>query len=327
MGLSFLMRASSSHLARASSFGPTFAALVAFVAVLLVGAGARADEQADLDKVRASYLARQYDDAEKRLHAMLDPNVGTLHDPALVTQARMYMAAVLLAKHKPDEAGTVLERLLLDDPQFEPDPLSFPTQAIDLFFDTRARLRDELNAKAVQRARIEAAAKAHEEDLKRREAARVAMLEKLSTEETVTTLHSRWVGLVPFGTGQFQNGKTTLGWVFLTLESALLVGAAITVPIYLVDLQGRSDAYRRGQNGEAQQYIDRAYGVFYTNLALNGAFAAASIVGVIEAEMNYVPSVVEVRHRTIPPLAPGPTPLVAPSPDGHGAIVGFVGRF
>jgi hypothetical protein len=151
------------------------------------------------------------------------------------------------------------------------------------------------------------------------------MLEKMATEETVTTNHSRWVGLVPFGTGQFQNGKTTLGWVFLTMESALLLGAIVTVPIYLVDLQSRSDAYRAGQIVQAQEYIDRANVVFYTNLALNGAFAAASIVGVIEAEVNYVPSVVEVKHRTIPTLSP--VPLVVPSPDGHGAIFGLTGRF
>jgi hypothetical protein len=314
---------------------PRFLALARLAVVLaLVGAGgiARADEQSDLDKVRASYLAHQYDDAETRLRAMLDPNAGTVHELALVTQARMYLAAVLLAKAKQDQASTVLERLLMDDPQFEPDPLSFPTQTIDFFIDTRARLRDRLNAQAQERARFEAALKAHEEEAKRREIARVAMLEKLATEETVTTVHSRWVGLVPFGAGQFQNGKNALGWVFLATESALLLGSAITVPIYLTDLQSRSDAYRAGDNVRAQEYIDRAYTAFYANLSFVGAFALTSVIGVLEAEANYVPSMVEARHRSIPPvappsLAPQGGPLVSPSPDGHGAIIGIVGRF
>lgn len=319
---------------------PSLFALVALLALARAGGVARADEQSDLDKVRASYLAHQYDDAETRLRAMLDPNHGTVREPALVTQARMYLAAVLLAKGKQEQASAILERLLLDDAQFEPDPLSFPTQTIDFFIDTRARLRDRLNEKAAERARFEAALKAHEEEAKRREVARVAMLEKLATEETVTTIHSRWTGLVPFGTGQFQNGKNTLGWVFLGTESALLIGAAITVPLYLTDLQSRSDAYRAGDNFRAQEYIDRAYGVFYANLTFVGLFAATSVVGVLEAEVNYVPSVVEVKHRSIPPVSPplqpppsvlpgpqGAIPLVAPSPDGHGAIVGLVGRF
>ncbi len=166
------------------------------------------------------------------------------------------------------------------------------------------------------------------------------MLEKLATEETITSLHSRWVGLVPFGTGQFQNGKGTLGWVFLATESSFLLASAITVPIYLVDLQSRSDAYRAGQDTQAQEYINRAYGVFYANLAFAGAFAVTSVIGVIEAEVNYVPSVVDVKHRAIPPLSPasplgsgspagaiGAAPFLVPSPDGRGGMVGLLGRF
>lgn len=304
--------------------------LLGIAALLLVVASerpARANEQSEVEKARASYLAQKYDDAESRLRAMLDPKTGTLHDPTLITTARMYLSAVLLAKHKPDEAEAVIERLLLDDPQYEPDPLSFPTDLIDLFIDVRARARETLNREAARKARFEAELKAHEEELKRREAARIAMLERMVNDETVTTVHSRWLALVPFGVGQFQNGKPTLGWVFLTLESALLLGAGITIPIYLSDLQSRSEAYRKGEDFQAQEYIDRAYGVFYTNLALNGAFAATAIVGIVEAQLNYLPSVVEMRRRTIPAMPPVTTPLVSPSPDGHGAIVGLVGRF
>jgi predicted negative regulator of RcsB-dependent stress response len=302
------------------------ATLCLLAPLLLAGGVARADEQGDLEKARAAYLARQYDDAEARLRAMLDPNKGTLHDPTLVTQARMYLAAAVLQKGKRDDANAILERLLLDDPQYEPDPLSFPTETIDLFIDVRTRIRDKLNEAAEERARFEAAAKAREAEKKRAEAARVATLEKMATEETVTTLHSRWVALVPFGTGQFQNGRSTLGWAFLATESALLAGAAITVPIYLVELQNRSDAYRAGDDVEADEYINRAYAVFYTNLAFVGAFAATSVIGVLEAELNYVPSVVEVKHREIPPPSQA-VPLLTPSADGHGAMVGVFGRF
>ena len=64
--------------------------------------------------MRASYLAHQYGDAELRLRAMLDPMHGTLHDPALITQARMYLAAVLLAAGKKSDSTQALEKLLLD---------------------------------------------------------------------------------------------------------------------------------------------------------------------------------------------------------------------
>jgi hypothetical protein len=304
------------------------AAFPLFVVLLLAAGGvARADEQSELDKVRAVYIAHQYDDAEKRLRAMLDPMHGTLHDAPLVSQARMYLAAVLLAKAKKEEATSILEKLVIDDPQYEPDPLSFPTEAIDLLIDTRTALRERLNEEADRRARFEAAERARAEEKKRRQAEHVAKLEKLAAEETTTTVHSRWAALVPFGVGQFQNGKNTLGWVFLVTESVALIGTAVTVPIYLSELQGRSKAYFNEDDIEAQEYIDNAYTVFYANLAFAGAFAAASIVGVLEAEANYVPSVVEVKRRAIPPLSFSAAPLAAPTADGHGMTVGFVGRF
>jgi tetratricopeptide (TPR) repeat protein len=305
----------------------------AFVASVLWGTVARADEQSDLEKARAAYLGHQFVDAEARLRAMLDPMHGTVHEAALVTQARMYLAAVLQAQGKKEEAGAVLGKLLLDDPQYEPDPLSFPTDVIDLFIDTRTSLREKLNEEAERRARFEAAERERAEEKKRREAERVANLERIASEESVTTVHSRWAALVPFGVGQFQNGKTRLGWIFLGAEAICVVGMAVTVPLYLADLQSRSDAYRAGDDFAAQEYINRAYTVFYANLAFVGVFAATSVIGVLEAQVNYVPTVVEVKHRAIPqastraPSTWSVAPLAAPSPDGHGASFGLTGRF
>jgi hypothetical protein len=302
--------------------------LPAVIALSLAGGGvARADEQGELDKVRASYLAHQYDDADLRLRAMLDPVRGTLHDAALITQARMYLGAVLVAQGKKDEAGALLQKLLLDDPQYEPDPLSFPTDVIDLFIDTRTAFRQRLNEEAERRARFEAAERERAAEKKKHEAEHVALLEKLAAEEYVTTVHSRWAALVPFGAGQFQNGKKTLGWVFLGTEAVCLLGTGVTVPIYLSDLQSRSDAYRAGNDFEAQEYINRAYTAFYANLAFVGAFAATSVIGVLEAQVNFVPSLVDVKHRTIPQTSWSVLPLAAPSADGRGATVGIVGRF
>ena len=310
---------------RASFLCPVVVAV--FIAGLLAGSGlARADEQSDLDKVRAAYLAHQYDDADLRLRSLLDPTHGT-HDAAVITQARMYLGAVLLAKGKGEQAGAIFERLLLDDPQFEPDPLSFPTDVIDLFIDTRARLRDRLNAQAQERARFEAQARAREEEKKRREIERVAMLEKLAAEETVTSVHSRWLALVPFGVGQFQNGKKTLGWIFLASESALVLGTAVTVPLYLIDVQNRDSAYAAGDRSAATAYLSDAQTVRIVNLALVGGLAITAVAGIVEAELDYVPTVVESRPRSVPPLSWSMAPLVSPATEGRGGVLGIVGRF
>ncbi len=297
------------------------------LAILFASGNARADEQSEVDKIRAAYLAQKYDDVETRLREMLDPKHPTLRDPAVVTQARMYLAAALIAKKHPDQATPVFERILLDDADFEPDLLSFPTEVIDQFIDTRSRLRERLNALAQERARKEVERRMREEDEKRREVARVAMLERLAGEEKVTTTNSRWLALVPFGTGQFQNGDRALGWFFLAAESACLAGTAITVPIYLTDLQYRSDAYRAGDSTRANEYIDRANIVRNVDLALVGALAVTAVAGVVEAQVAFVPEAVEVRKRPLPTVSWTATPTIAPSMDARGAVVGFVGRF
>jgi hypothetical protein len=305
---------------------PLRALLAASLFVVIAGAPrvARADEQTDLEKVRAAYLGKNYDEAERRLVAILDPDKGA-HDPQVLTQARMYLGAVMLAKGNADGASQVFEKLILDDPTYEPDPLSFPTNAIDLFIDTRARLRERLNAEAQERVRREAERRARAEEKKRKDAERLATLERMAGEERVTERHSRWIAAVPFGAGQFQNGDTAAGWALLGVESALVAGTLVCLPIYLTDLQYRTEAFSAGDRTRAQEYIDRANAVRVVNLSLAGAFAAVAIVGVVQAQAAFVPERTDVKKRVIPPTAW--QPILAPSGDARGGIVGIGGTF
>ncbi|HVH45103.1 MAG TPA: hypothetical protein VM925_22275, partial [Labilithrix sp.] len=56
-------------------------------------APARADGRAELDKARASFLARNWTDAEERLRVLLDPATG-LKERSLISQARLGIAPV-----------------------------------------------------------------------------------------------------------------------------------------------------------------------------------------------------------------------------------------
>jgi hypothetical protein len=147
----------------------------------------------------------------------------------------------------------------------------------------------------------------------------------MATEEKVTEVHSRWVALVPFGAGQFQNGDRALGWTFLGLEAGLVAATLVTLPIYLTDLQYRTEAFSQGDRVRAQEYIDRAVAVRIVDLSLAGAFAGIAITGVVQAQAVFVPDKVEVKKRAIPDVAWQPT--VAPSADGRGGVVGIGGSF
>jgi len=69
------------------------------VALLCATPGvARADAKDDLEKAHNAYMTHRYDDAEARLRALLDPTRSGLKDPDSIADARMYLAAVLLAE-------------------------------------------------------------------------------------------------------------------------------------------------------------------------------------------------------------------------------------
>ena len=90
------------------------------------------------------------------------------------------------------------------------------------------------------------------------------------------------------------------------------------MPLYALGLMG---ATRR-----MQHYADPEWQPFMV-VALVGAFAVTAIAGVIQAEVEYVPTVAESKPRAIPPVAWSAAPLVSPAMVGRGAILGLVGRF
>jgi hypothetical protein len=304
--------------------------LLVVAALGSLGGVARADEQGDLDKARAAYLARRYDEAERRFRTMLDPVNGTIHDPTLLSRARMYWGAVALAKNSAVQATAIFEKLLLDDPTFEPDPLSFPADVINAFIDTRARMRERLSAMAAEQARRDAERRAKEEAERKRQAEHLAMVERLASEEKITDQHSRWIAALPFGVGQFQNGHPGLGWFFLASEAALTLGGSIALPFYSYNRSKGFSAYEVANVTVANEYLARANTARYVNAAMLGTALGVGAVGILQAELAYVPDVVIVRHRPLPDarasqpsFAPALSPIFAPNnrPSGGQASI------
>lgn len=123
---------------------------------------AHAQSRPDLEKARAAYLGRNYAEAETRLLALTDDKTG-FRERLLLSQARMYLGATLLAEGKNEAAQEAFERLILEDSSFEPDPLSFPSNVINTFIDIRATLQDRLRQAAANAAKLAAERKARAE--------------------------------------------------------------------------------------------------------------------------------------------------------------------
>ncbi|HEX4448783.1 MAG TPA: hypothetical protein VH044_18700 [Polyangiaceae bacterium] len=297
---------------------------------------ARADALSDLEKAHNAYVAHKYGDAEARLRALLDPGAGTLKDPDTIADARMYLGASLLAEGKKADAATVFEQLLRDKPDYQPDPLRVTLQATDALIDARSRLREELAATMAEKVRLAQEEKAKIEVERQKAAQRLAMLEKLASEETLTERHSRWLALIPFGVGQFQNGQTALGIGFLVVESLAVIGNVVSQVILLYNENQTNDAVRTG-NATAAGYHARAQDAYVAGDLFAAGFAVAAIAGIVHAQLTFVPERIEVRQRPLPPVAKfSLTPLLAPlvsraasgqAEGARGVILGVGGSF
>lgn len=282
---------------------PALAAALA-CALFAWSPAAHADARADFDKARASFNARNWIDAEERFRVLLDPKSG-LKERSLVSQARMYLGASLLEQGKKDEAKEILEQLVLDDPTFDPDPLSFPGEAINTFIDIRSSLLEQIRNAQQTAARLAAERRAREEAERERQRIWFEKVKEQAAEEKITVRHSRLVASLPFGIGQFQNGQPVLGWIFAGTEVAAIAGTAVTYGMYLY-ARGRENDELRRPGGDANQlvpqYHQRAEDLRVANLSFVGGFLTIAAVGIVQSHIAFVPESAEKKRRELPPL-------------------------
>ncbi|MCU0691576.1 MAG: hypothetical protein MUF54_09255 [Polyangiaceae bacterium] len=299
-------------------------ARLAFLAVsvsLLGSRAALADDYAEFEKARNPYSAGRYDVAAERFAELLDPGAdNALRDPNLIERARTYRAASLIALGSLNDADAEIERVLRTNPNAFPDPVVFPTQVLDRFTDVRTRIRDELEAKAREKAEKERGERERERAAKAHEQARVAELERLARQQVRVVENSRWISLVPFGVGQFQNDQDGLGWAFFSVQAALATTTIVTAGIHQ-SLQSRGtepniDKHDLNARSATMQTINNAAWI---------GWALATVGGVVHAQLTFVPEKREVRQRELPERLRA-QPSLAVAPEGGGAV-GLVGMF
>jgi hypothetical protein len=289
---------------------------------------AQLNDSAELARVVSLYEAGKYVECADSLHRLLaSDSAHPLHVTDVIESARIYHAACLIGSAQNQLADEPLRAAIRQNPQMKPpDSLVFPPQVIERFlrvretmFDVIRRAEDERVKRAQDLALLEA-------ERANRERLRVAALERFAQQEAIIIPKTRWLALVPFGVGQFQNGEKALGYTFLTSE-ALLLGSMLTAMVvqsHLVLEASRVDKPDPSINGKLSNW----YGaVKYSSYAWLGV----SIAGIVEAQLSYVPEHRQVRKRVLPPeLRPQSSSFrVLPSAEAvpGGAVLGVSGRF
>jgi tetratricopeptide (TPR) repeat protein len=287
-----------------------------------------ADELQRYELAKSRYDVGSYDEAVAQFAKLLDQNdPGYLVDAKLRRLSRPLYAASLIAIGRVEEADRVIAVILREEPTYRPEPGLFPQQVTDRFIAVRAQLRDELETLARERMERERKRQQALQQARAAEAQRIVELERLAAQETVVVERSRWIALVPFGVGQFQNDADGLGWFFAISEALAVAGsiasAAVAFDFAAVDCRTYvdPDTGEQADCGELESSFTVARTVNWVSF---GSAIALALAGIIEAQISFVPQTTSTRKRELPPKV-RVTPQVEATDTG--AALGIQVRF
>ena len=268
--------------------------IAALLLALLPSTAAHANELDDFQQARQLYEAQQYDDAAFAFQELIGGEVPRLRNRALLLESRKYLGVSYLFLGQRERAERQFELLLRDDPAYQLDPVAFPEEAQKVFAQVRKRLESETLKQARQRERDEQQARKREAEQLLEERKDLLRLVELAEYERVERRNSRWIALLPFGVGQFQNGHENLG-TFLAVSEAVLVALNLTTYFLHQDLEGQRP--ERDRLGEAL-FAEKTFRI--TNQVTLAVFALLSIGGIIDAQIRFKPAWTRRHRRPIP---------------------------
>ncbi|MBN2192854.1 MAG: hypothetical protein JW751_08550 [Polyangiaceae bacterium] len=272
----------------------------------VVGAATPPSAAVDLARVEDLYRATSFSDCLKEAQRLLEPgNPEGVKRPTEVDRARTYLAACRVRSGDGEGGEAEFERAirlaLAENRAFpRPNSLVFSEEVVERFDAARSRLEAEIEGK--RRSAMTAAEERRRQIDRERETAsdREERLFDLASREVLIEKNRRWVAAMPFGVGQFQNRRATLGWVFLVSELAALgvAVAGISVEFGLSDWAVREGNHASPEEqAKANQAFDRARIAWVTGFYSLCGLAA---LGIAEAELRFVPEFRTERTRSLP---------------------------
>lgn len=198
-------------------------------------------------------------------------------------------------------AAEIFEKLIVIDEDRSLNPVTAPPEAIAFY----KRIKADFKGDIARRRKI------FEDEQDRRRKAEAELNQRVIQVES--RRNSQLVALVPFGVGQFQNGDSAWGGVFLGTE---LVATSLSVAFFFAaeNLRQSDGFYDRQDVGRA-----RAYRV--AQFATGGAAVALMVGGIIHAWATFKPNTRSER-KVIKSGAPARvTPTL--TPNGLGVMFEF----
>jgi tetratricopeptide (TPR) repeat protein len=267
----------------------------------------RANDFEEFEAARAAYEAQDYARAASLFDKLAGGETPSLTNRSLLLESKKYLGAAYLFLGKLEAAEREFERLLRLDPQYMLDPLGFPEEVQRLFARVKTRLDAERKLAEDERRREDERTRGQEAERQARERARWERLTQLAQVEHVQEYRSRWIALLPFGIGQFQNGHASLGAVLAVSQGSLFL-IAFTTWLVHESLRGQTPVASDRDEFNLTERVTR-----YTNQFSLALFGVVAVTGVIDAQLRFQGSREHERKRPLPPdLYGGPELSVGP---------------
>jgi hypothetical protein len=261
-----------------------------------------------LRNARNTFEYGSYEDARRLAEELLTGH-RLAEERDLVEAYRIIGLSHFYLNHTESARRSFIE-LLSVDPDFTMDPLLVPPAAV-AFFDGVKRDKADLLAPIRERRRVlaeqerlaaEARRRLLEESLRRQtEPDRPVLVQRVETRTFV-------VNLLPFGAGQFQEGRPAWGAGFAGAQVAALVVSGVSYGLIESLRNTTSGRFTGPDYGKAKQYEVVKFGAL-------AAFGALYVGGVVESLLRYQGSESRIEALAQPQARPLPEGVKLPPPE------------
>ncbi len=313
------------------------------LALILLAAGAALAQpvplsrEADLAKLRTVYEFGKFEEAlGKALALISEERASEKPNQESLLELYKYAGASAFNLGKSREAEPHFLALLQIDPDYALDPFIYPPPVVKFLeqikHDNSAVLDAIRQTRREQRQR--ATLEKEERQRKEQEEAR-RRVEQLTQLTTVRTVERRsfLLNFIPFGAGQFQQGRNTLGVLLASSEVALAVTSVVAywqlegmitkTEIKVDGRLGSEDTVTYVVRGIPPNRAAEATAWRVVKYSTGAAFYSLAVYGVIDAIYHHQDEVV-TSTATEPVSAPAgsqklspPSPTTEPGPSSH----------
>ena len=297
--------------------------LLCLLALPALAQQAPADGSEPVAALQSAFEFGNYADVLKRAQARIDQ--GGLAEDQLVQLHRLAGLSAFNLQSLP-EAERHFTALLELSPDYQLDPFAVPPPAMQFFDQVRKKLGPRLDqARAAikvrqERARQDAEARTRAEAEAQAERHR---LEEAARRVTVRTVEKRsfWVNFVPFGAGQFQQGRDQVAVSLAVTEGVLAATSIISYFAYDSLFETRTVPGAPGvtETGIPQSRQIEARNWRYLKIGASLGFYLVWAGGVADAIYHHQDEVVTTTTEQAP--ASEPLPPTRPTADARAGLI------